>query len=77
MGLFTGLLGLPLAPATAVVRLARLLQRRAEEQFYDHVLIRRRLDDVAEALEAGEISEQQAAEQEEELLGRLLHAPER
>ena len=77
MGLFTGLLGLPLTPATAVVRLARLLQRRAEEQFYDPVLIRRRLDDVAEALEAGEISEQQAAEQEEELLGRLLHAPER
>jgi hypothetical protein len=77
VGLFTGLLGLPLAPAIAVVRLARLLQRRAEEQLYDPVLIRRRLDDIAEALEAGEISEQQAAEQEEELLGRLLHAPER
>ena len=77
MGLFTGFLGLPLAPATAVVRLARLLQRRAEEQFYDTVLIRRRLDDIAEALEAGEISGQQAAEQEEELLGRLQHAPER
>lgn len=77
MGLFTGLLGLPLTPATAVLRLARLLQQRAEEQYYDPVLIRRRLDDIAEALEAGQISEQQAADQEEELLGRLLHAPGR
>lgn len=75
MGLLTGLLTLPLAPATAVIRLARLLQQRAEEQLYDPVLIRREIEDIADALADGRITEQQAAELEEELLSRLLHAP--
>jgi hypothetical protein len=75
VGLLSGLLTLPLAPATAVIRLARLLQERAEEQLYDPVLIRRRLEDIADALADGEITEAQAAELEEELLGRLLHRP--
>ena len=77
MGLLSGLLMLPLTPATAVIRLARLLQERAEDQLYDPVLIRRQLEDIADALADGEITEAQAAELEEELLARLLHGPGR
>ena len=76
MGLFTGLVMFPLLPVTGVVRMARFLQDRAEQQLYDPVLIRRELEDVSAALAAGEISEQEAAEQEAELLDRLMTSRE-
>jgi hypothetical protein len=60
----------------AVVRLAAFLKERAEAELYDPVRIRRQLEDVAAALAAGEISAEEAAGREEELLERLLHAPE-
>lgn len=72
VGLITGLVTWPLAPATWVLQLAELIQERAEAEYYDPVRIRRRLEDVAAALAAGEITEQEAAAQEEELLDRLL-----
>jgi hypothetical protein len=74
VGLVGGLFTFPLLPVTGVVRMARFLQERAEQQLYDPVLIRRELEDVAAALAAGEISEQEAAEQETELLDRLIVA---
>jgi hypothetical protein len=74
VGLLGGLVTFPLLPVTGVVRMARFLQERAEQQLYDPVLIRRELEDVAAALAAGEISEQEAADQEAELLDRLIVA---
>jgi hypothetical protein len=74
VGLVKGLVTFPLLPVTGVVRMARFFQVRAEEQLYDPVLIRRGLEDVSAALAAGEITEAEAAEREEELLGRLLLA---
>jgi hypothetical protein len=74
VGLFSGLVTWPLMPVSVVLRMARFFQERAEEQLYDPVLIRRGLEDVSAALAAGEISEQEAAEREEELLERLLVA---
>lgn len=76
MGLVSGLFTFPLLPVTGVVRMARFLQERAEQQLYDPALIRRELEDVSAALAAGEISEQEAAEQETELLERLMTARE-
>jgi hypothetical protein len=73
VGLLGGLFTFPLLPVTGVVRMARFLQERAE-QLYDPVLIRRELEDVAAALAAGEITEQDAAEREAELLDRLIVA---
>jgi hypothetical protein len=72
MGLVKGLITLPLAPLSGVVRLAGFLQERAEQQLYDPVLIRRQLEDVSAALAAGEISEEEAVDREDELLHRLL-----
>ena len=72
MGLLTGLLGLPLAPVRGVVWLAEQIRDHAEEQFYDPVRIRAQLERVDEARRAGEISEGEAVELENELLQRSM-----
>jgi hypothetical protein len=72
VGLLTGLLGLPLAPVRGVVWLAEQIRDHAEEQFYDPVRIRAELDRVDEARRAGELSEQECDELENELLQRLM-----
>jgi hypothetical protein len=72
LGLLTGLLGLPLAPVRGVVWLAEQIRDHAEEQFYDPVRIRAQLERVDEARRAGEISEEEAVELENELLQRLM-----
>jgi hypothetical protein len=72
VGLLTGLLGSPLAPVRGVVWLAEQIRDHAEEQFYDPVRIRAQLERVDEARRAGEISEEEAVELENELLQRLM-----
>jgi hypothetical protein len=76
VGLFTGLLGLPLAPARGVLWLAGQIQSHAEEQYYDPVRIRAELERVEEARRSGELTEEQCAEREDELLQRLMYRRE-
>ena len=71
MGLITGLLTLPLAPIRATEAIAEQVLQQAEEVYYDPALIRRELEQVDELRQAGEISEQEAAELEEDLIQRL------
>ncbi|GAA3956490.1 gas vesicle protein GvpG [Actinomadura viridis] len=73
MGLFTGLATLPLAPVRGVVWLAEVLQEQAEAQLYDPGRIAAEMRDIADAVAAGEMDEQEAAEREEELIERLTH----
>lgn len=77
MGLFTGLVTLPLAPVRGVVWLAEQVQEQAERQLYDPQRIVRLLEEVAEARDAGEISEEEAARQEEELVNLLAEGSRR
>lgn len=72
MGLLTGLLGLPLAPVRGVVWLAEQIQQQAEEQYYDPARIRAQLERIDEARRSGELSEEECAELENELLQRLM-----
>ncbi|HLU53990.1 MAG TPA: gas vesicle protein GvpG [Pseudonocardia sp.] len=72
MGLLTGLLGLPLAPVRGVVWLAEQIRDQAEEQYYDPARIRAELDRVDEGRRSGELTEEEAAELENELLQRLM-----
>ena len=72
MGLLTGLLGLPLAPMRGVVWLAEQIRQQAEDQYYDPARIRAQLERLDEARRAGELSEQECAELENELLQRLM-----
>lgn len=74
MGLFTGLLTLPLAPVRGVVWIAEQLQEEARRQTEDPVAIRRRLAEVDRARTAGEISQEEAARMEEDLVRQLIAA---
>jgi hypothetical protein len=73
MGLFTGLLTLPLAPARGVIWLAEVLKDQAEAQLYDPGRIAAEMQEVADEVASGAITEEEAAEREEDLI-RRLHA---
>ena len=72
MGLFTGLLTLPLAPVRSVAWLAERLLEQAEQQMYDPAVIRRQLAEVEAAEQAGDLSEDEAIALENELLSRMM-----
>lgn len=61
----------------AVVAVAEQVRRAAEDQFYDPVLIRRELDEVARLREEGTISEGEAVAWEDQLVERLVAARDR
>ena len=69
----TGLLGLPLLPVRGVMWLAEQILDQAEEQFYDPARIRAQLEQVDEARRSGELTEDECAEIENELLQRLMY----
>jgi cytochrome c-type biogenesis protein CcmI len=72
MGLISGLLTWPLAPVKGVVWVAEQLQEEAERQFYDPAAIQEQLADLDERRAAGLVSDEEADEQEEQLVQRLL-----
>jgi polyhydroxyalkanoate synthesis regulator phasin len=71
VGLFTGLLTLPLAPVKGVMWLAETLTEQAEAQLYDPGRIAAEMQEVADAVAAGEITEDEAAAREDDLIRRL------
>jgi hypothetical protein len=77
MGLLTGILGLPLAPARGVVAVADQILRQAEEQYYDPDRIRQQLEQIERSRAAGEISDEDAAEWEDILALRLVEGQRR
>jgi hypothetical protein len=74
MGLITGLLTLPLAPVRGTVWIAERLLEQAEAEMNDENAIIAQLMEIDAAREAGEISEEDAAEAEDILLERLIAA---
>jgi hypothetical protein len=76
VGLITGLLTLPLAPVRGTVWLAERIQEQAEAELYDEDVIRAQLMEIEAAREAGEISEEEATQAEDQLLERLIAARE-
>ena len=71
MGLFTGLLTLPLAPVRGVAWIAGVVAEQAEAELYDEQRIMRELAELEAAHEVGEIGDDQLSEGVEVLLGRL------
>lgn len=72
MGLFTGLLTLPLAPVRGVVAVAEQIRRQAEEVYYDPVAIRAELAEVDAQRRAGTLTDEEATAREDELIDRLM-----
>jgi Gas vesicle protein G len=74
MGLFTGLITLPLAPVRGVAWIGEQVLEQATREVSDPAEISQRLADLEEALAAGEISEKEHAAAEEQLVAELMRA---
>ena len=72
MGLFTGLLLLPLAPVRGVVWVAETLQGIAEQTLDDPQQLRRALVEAEEAHRRGEITDDELAMIEQHVVDRLV-----
>ncbi|MEO3814815.1 gas vesicle protein GvpG [Sphaerisporangium sp. B11E5] len=72
MGLFTMLLGAPLAPVQGLIRLAELIQEQVDRQMRDPAAVRRRLEEVEEARASGLITEEEAARATEDILQQMI-----
>jgi hypothetical protein len=77
MGLVTGLLTLPLAPVRGTIALAEQVLRQAEREYYDAGSIRRQIEQIDDAQERGELTEQEAGEMQDVLVERLLEGRSR
>ena len=72
MGLITGLLTLPLAPLRGTAWVAEKILEQAESEFYDEGAIRAQLMEIEAAHDAGDLSDEAAAEAEDVLVARLI-----
>jgi len=71
MGLFTGLLTLPLAPVRGVAWVTQQVADEAERQMYDEDRIRSELLQLELEADDGVITDEERARREDELLERL------
>jgi len=71
MGLFTGLLLLPLAPLRGTIWIAERLGEYAERELSDEASARRLLAEAELAFERGELTEAEYEAVEDELLERI------
>jgi gas vesicle protein GvpG len=71
MGIFTGLLLLPLAPLRGTIWLAEQLAALAEHELHDEQTVRRLLVEAEMALDAGTLTPEEHERIEDELLERL------
>ncbi|CAM5419969.1 gas vesicle protein GvpG [Leifsonia shinshuensis] len=77
MASLLSLLGLPLAPIRGTTWIAERVLEEAERQYYDPGAIRRQLEEVGDARDAGRISEEDARAIERELVARLIESTRR
>lgn len=71
MGLFTGLLTLPLAPVRGVAWVVEQVVEEADRQLYDEASIRRELVALEIEYEDGKLEQEEREELQEALLARL------
>lgn len=72
MGLITGLLTLPLAPVRGTIWLAQVIQAEVESRESDEPSIMAALEQLEAARAAGEFSEEEIEQAENELVERLI-----
>ena len=72
MGLISGLLTLPLAPVRGVVAIGEVLQEEAERQLAEAQSPERRLAELDVLRASGEVSEEEAAAIEAEIIEAML-----
>ena len=71
MDILWALLTLPYAPVRGLTAVVKVIAREAESQMYNPVNIRRELEELDRAAEAGDITPEQRDRQQEQVLDRL------
>jgi hypothetical protein len=66
---------LPLLPIQAVIKLGELIQEESERQLHDPARIRRELDEAQRRHDAGELTDGEFAQVQDELTGTLITGP--
>jgi hypothetical protein len=72
MGLLTLPFRLPFLPVQGVIKLGELLQEEADRQLHDPARIRRELDEAQRRHDAGEISDTEFTQIQDELISALV-----
>lgn len=75
MGLLTLPLRLPFLPVRGVVKLGELIAEETERELYDPGRVRRELEEAQRQRDAGEISDQELAQIEDQLASTLVTEP--
>lgn len=75
MGVLSSILLWPLAPVRAVVSLGEVIQRRVEEELRDPTVARRDLEAAEQAYHDREISADELARTEQDVLDRMRGLP--
>lgn len=71
MGLLSMILGLPLAPVRGVIKLGEVIQRQVDEELHSPVNVRRELEEIQRRREAGELTEEEEAQAEQQVIDRI------
>ena len=72
MGLVTSLLTLPLAPVKGVMWLGEVIQEQVEQQMHDPANMRRELEQIEEARQSGELTQEQMDDAQQAVLNRMM-----
>jgi hypothetical protein len=72
MSIISLILGLPLAPFRGVIALGEVIQDRVNQELHDPASARRELEAASEARAAGEISADEEAELQQEVVNRMV-----
>lgn len=75
MELLTLLFRLPFLPIQGLIRLAEIVRDEAEQEYSSPSAARRELEQMQEAYESGQASEEDVASAEYDALGRLTQTP--
>jgi cytochrome c-type biogenesis protein CcmH/NrfG len=72
VGLISSILTLPFLPVKGVIKLGEVIQQQVEQEMTSPMAIRARLEELERQRQAGLISEEEEAEAQQEILGRLI-----
>jgi uncharacterized membrane protein len=71
----TALFRLPFLPLQGIIKLGELIQDEADRQLHDPARIRHELDEAQRRYEAGEISDEEFTQIQDELVGTEVAPP--
>lgn len=72
MGLISTILTLPFAPIRGLVAIAEIVREEVEQEYHSPVAIQHEAEQIEEARAAGEISAEEEARLEQEMVNRLI-----